>query len=156
MKTEGMHTRERRQNLARQDEKVRQVGNALTAKTLLDHKSAQKRKPRKSLPTSEAIVLIPPFEEKPASKKTDSRLITFQLSAPLAAHVSIAGTFNDWDSNGMPLTKESNGEWQLRTMLRPGEYEYRFIVDGTWQEDPGATHHVTNPFGTRNSVVRVA
>ena len=70
--------------------------------------------------------------------------------------MSVAGTFNAWDSLATPLSKTKDGEWRFHTDLAPGEYEYRFIVDGVWQEDPHATNAVPNPFGGRNSVLRVS
>jgi hypothetical protein len=39
--------------------------------------------------------------------------------------------------------------------LPPGRYEYKFIVDGEWVEDPKADS-VPNEFGSRNSVIHVA
>jgi hypothetical protein len=40
-------------------------------------------------------------------------------------------------------------------MLRSGQYEYRFVVDGEWCEDPQATQRVANPHGGFNSVLTV-
>jgi hypothetical protein len=40
--------------------------------------------------------------------------------------------------------------------LAPGTYEYCFIVDGQWMPDPMARETVPNPFGGRNSVLKVA
>ncbi len=71
-----------------------------------------------------------------------------------ANQVSIAGDFNEWDPSRLLLTRESDGRWAGRVKLAPGEYEYLFVVDGEWQLDPGADA-VPNPFGTRNSVLRV-
>jgi hypothetical protein len=40
-------------------------------------------------------------------------------------------------------------------MLRSGQYEYRFVVDGRWSEDPRASQRVANPYGDFNSVLIV-
>jgi hypothetical protein len=40
--------------------------------------------------------------------------------------------------------------------LKHGAYEYRFIVDGRWQQDPMACDSVPNPYGSRNSIKHVA
>jgi hypothetical protein len=40
-------------------------------------------------------------------------------------------------------------------MLRSGQYEYRFLVDGRWSEDPQAAQRAANPHGGYNSVFTV-
>jgi hypothetical protein len=40
-------------------------------------------------------------------------------------------------------------------LLSPGEYEYRFLVDGQWKDDPMAKRYVGNPFGGFNCVLEV-
>ncbi len=40
--------------------------------------------------------------------------------------------------------------------LPPGTHQYRFIVDCQWCEDPACTLRVPNPYGTQNSVRKVA
>jgi len=44
--------------------------------------------------------------------------------------------------------------WQTRKQSQPG-YEYRFVVDGQWQDDPMAVRFAANPFGGLNGVVEV-
>ena len=36
-----------------------------------------------------------------------------------------------------------------------GTYEYRLVVDGQWIADPLAKETVPNPFGGRNSILKV-
>ena len=81
--------------------------------------------------------------------------ILFTLEAPFARSVSMAGTFNDWDPAEQPMKKDRNGHWTTQLFLKAGTYEYKFVVDGAWQEDPRATSYSQNPFGTRNAVVTV-
>jgi len=40
--------------------------------------------------------------------------------------------------------------------LAPGTYEYCLVVDGQWMPDPLASETVPNPFGGRNSLLKVA
>ena len=42
------------------------------------------------------------------------------------------------------------------TVLPPGTYEYCLVVDGHWIADPLAVETVPNPFGGRNSLLKVA
>jgi 1,4-alpha-glucan branching enzyme len=64
--------------------------------------------------------------------------ISFKFPAPAARRVSLAGDFNNWDPEDMPMYKGSDGVWYLSVSLAPGRYEYRFIADGAWQDDPAA------------------
>ena len=48
------------------------------------------------------------------------------------------------------------GNWWKETALAPGTYEYCLVVDGQWMPDPLARETVPNPFGGRNSVLKVA
>jgi 1,4-alpha-glucan branching enzyme len=81
--------------------------------------------------------------------------IDFTVLAPEAREVSVVGCFNAWRPNATPLKNTGAGEWAVRLMLRSGQYEYRFAVDGRWIEDPQASQHVANPFGEFNSVLVV-
>jgi 1,4-alpha-glucan branching enzyme len=81
--------------------------------------------------------------------------IEVKLHAPNARAVFVAGNFNGWDPRRTSLHKDSGGVWRTFLPLSPGRYEYRFIVDGQWQEDPGARESVPNPHGGRNSVLIV-
>ena len=69
--------------------------------------------------------------------------------------MTVAGNFNGWRTDATPLKKMGGGKWAVPVMLRSGEYEYRFIVDGQWCEDPDATQRAANPYGGFNSVLIV-
>jgi 1,4-alpha-glucan branching enzyme len=85
--------------------------------------------------------------------------ITFTFEASEAKSVHIAGSFNDWNIYSDPLTQskqeKKNGTWRRVFYLEPGVYEYRFIVNGVWQDDPDATERWTNEFGSFKGVVWV-
>ena len=80
--------------------------------------------------------------------------ITFHLDCPLAQNVFIAGNFNQWNPNDVPLKKRKKGHWSITLTLPPGRYEYRYIVDGFWMNDPKA-EKVPNEWGSENSVIIV-
>jgi 1,4-alpha-glucan branching enzyme len=88
----------------------------------------------------------------PALEEQEIVLTFFE---PEAREVYVAGNFNDWHTDSTPMTNRGEGEWGVRLMLRSGRYEYRFVVDGRWSEDPRATERVTNPYGDFNSVLVV-
>jgi len=81
--------------------------------------------------------------------------VCFEFTHPTAKAVFVAGCFNHWQPDAKALHLFGGGRWLKDTALSPGTYEYRFIVDGEWIPDPLAAETVPNPYGGRNSVLRV-
>ena len=79
----------------------------------------------------------------------------FKLYAPGAKKVAIAGNFNKWDTNKLLAKKDSKGNWVAKVALKPGRHEYKFIVDGSWTNDPRCTSCVANSLGSQNCVIEV-
>lgn len=52
-----------------------------------------------------------------------------------ATTVSIVGDFNNWGMFSTPL-KRVGDSWIVRLDLAPGRYLYKYIVDGSWANDP--------------------
>ena len=94
----------------------------------------------------------PVAERFPALEEQE---IILTLLAPEAKEVKVAGNFNGWRPDATPLKNTGAGEWAVRLKLRSGQYEYRFVVDGRWTEDPRAAQRVANPYGSFNSVLLV-
>lgn len=88
-------------------------------------------------------------------KVTKAKETTFKLYAPNAKKVSVAGTFNNWDAKKLTAKKDLRGNWVISLSLKPGRYEYKYVVDGSWITDPSNTLAVGNSFGSANSVVEV-
>ena len=88
-----------------------------------------------------------PVERSDASGNKNSFLsigtsYVFKLKDHINANkIVLTGSFNNWDENELVMDKTSTG-WQLPYVIGPGNYEYKFIVDGKWVTDPG------NPFTT--------
>lgn len=68
-----------------------------------------------------------------------------------ASEVVLSGSFNGWQEEGLYMKRVPDG-WEVRLQLEPGRYEYKFIVDGKWMEDPAAEENVNNWYNTLNSV----
>ncbi len=81
--------------------------------------------------------------------------VRFCADFPAARSVRVTGTFNSWSAEGHPLERRADGLWECRLALPGGAHEYRFIVDGTWQEDPHNSESAPNEFGSLNSLVTV-
>jgi 1,4-alpha-glucan branching enzyme len=89
---------------------------------------------------------------KRRAKTTPARGEAFALEAPCAASVLLAGDFTQWQEKPISLEHLANGHWQANVPLKPGRHQYRFLVDGQWQDDPQAAERVANPFGGCNAV----
>jgi len=83
------------------------------------------------------------------------RNIAFELYAPEANTVFLAGSFNSWDPAKHSLKKGEKGIWKISVDLSPGKYEYRYKIDDTWQNDPSAAEFSPNAFGSWNCVIAV-
>jgi 1,4-alpha-glucan branching enzyme len=81
--------------------------------------------------------------------------VRFEFTHPTAATVCLAGTFNDWHPEANPMHPLGNGQWLKETTLAPGSYEYCLVVDGRYMPDPLANETVPNPYGGRNSILKV-
>lgn len=86
------------------------------------------------------------------------RPVSLRLAAPAAHAVFVAGTFNDWRLTEHRMRRDSAGVWRATLALAPGRYEYKFIVDGEWAEDPANPLRVPVPApgSGHNSVLEVA
>ena len=82
--------------------------------------------------------------------------VHFEFNHPTALSVCVAGTFNNWQATTKSMHRFGNGRWLAETTLAPGTYEYCLVVDGQWMPDPRVRETVPNPFGGRNSVLKVA
>ncbi|MFH1681157.1 MAG: alpha-amylase family glycosyl hydrolase [Candidatus Eisenbacteria bacterium] len=68
--------------------------------------------------------------------------------------VFVAGEWNRWDPAADRMTDaDGDGIFEREIELAPGRYEYKFVVDDVWVEDPNARESVTNPYGSSNSVL---
>src|SRR5271170_318803 len=81
--------------------------------------------------------------------------VRFEFNHPTAKTVCVAGTFNHWQPEAKTLHSSGVGNWWKKTSLAPGTYEYCLVVDGKWIPDPNARESVANPFGGRNSILKV-
>ncbi len=112
-------------------------------------KKAAKKKAVKKVAKKPAAKIAKPSAPK-APKGTP---VTFVLDAPTGWDVALAGSFNNWEPRAM--VKEADGLWRITVHLERGTYQYRFLVDTEWREDPANLQRVPNDFGGYNSVIDV-
>ncbi|GAA4275480.1 glycogen-binding domain-containing protein [Aquimarina mytili] len=81
--------------------------------------------------------------------------ITFTLNGYTEARkVVLSGSFNKWNEELFRMTK-SEDCWTITLKIKPGEYEYKFIVDGDWIEDPDNPLKKRNEFNQYNSFIDI-
>jgi hypothetical protein len=86
----------------------------------------------------------------------DTVFVRFELVAPDARNVRLAGSFNQWQAEAIPLNAGAGGVWSTTVALPLGEHQYQFVVDGErWIPDPTAHAQVDDGFGGTNSVIVV-
>ena len=87
------------------------------------------------------------------------REVVVKFRDPGASDVRIAGDFNGWvPDKGVRSLIESDGRtrvWTKILQLPPGTYQYRYVVDGEWREDPDNPELITSSAGGRNSILVV-
>jgi hypothetical protein len=81
--------------------------------------------------------------------------VRFALSRPDSKRVSLCGEFNGWSPDATPMKQREGGRWEATLALRPGRYQYKFVVDGQWLHDPTARESLPNQHGSLNSVMDV-
>jgi chromosome partitioning protein len=82
--------------------------------------------------------------------------VMFALESPQANDVRVTGEFTNWSREGLTMEKDAaDSLWKVVVDIAPGEYEYRFIVDGVWIRDPNNKDYVRNEFGQENSLLIV-
>lgn len=159
MKQERLPTRDVRENRFEREEKLGNAPETLPGKSLRDRNANTRGKAlRGSARRGKAVdlatdhgtpsVILPVLAAQ-------TKPVRFRLEAPGANRVCVAATFNEWSPTSTPLKKARRGEWEVELKLTPGTYEYRFVVDGQWLDDPHAKGSVPNPYGGQNSVVSV-
>jgi 1,4-alpha-glucan branching enzyme len=86
--------------------------------------------------------------------------VTFVLAKDIitsATAVNLAGDFNNWDYESIPMKKQKNGEFSVSIDLEKGrEYQFKYLINGKdWINESEADKLVPNEFQSKNSVVVV-
>ena len=82
--------------------------------------------------------------------------VLFSIDAPDATLVTIAGSFNGWNTYATELTKNDAGVWSIMLPLQPGRrYQYKFLIDGFWIADPDNPDTAPDGHGGVNSIIHI-
>ena len=80
--------------------------------------------------------------------------VTFSIVAKEATTAAVVGDFNNWNPAQGELTKLKNGTFKATFDLpKDASYEFKYVVDGNFLNEPEADAFVFNNFaGAENSV----
>jgi len=111
------------------------------------------------------LAASPPEQHATPRSESDSvepgppREVIIRFTDSAAGDVRIAGDFNGWvPDRGVRSLIASEGEsrvWTKILTLEPGTYQYRYVVDGEWREDPTNPKSAPGPTGQPNSILHV-
>jgi hypothetical protein len=125
---------------------------ALSALVVFSVLSVQERGVRNIARTHQAALVQTALTKGPESK--GSVPVVFALDMPDASSVHVVGSFNNWVPQPCELHRENgSARWMLTVQLKPGRYEYAFLVDGRHMPHPGAEALEDDGFGNKNTVL---
>jgi enterochelin esterase-like enzyme len=75
----------------------------------------------------------------------------FELDAPTAHDAYLAGELTNWDQGKLPMRRGVDGKWRVSVDLAPGQWVYKFVVDGRWIADPATADHDADGQGSQHS-----
>ena len=100
---------------------------------------------------------LPAAVAKLCGCRTTRNGVLFIQPADAGGHLGLAGSWNGWDPDATPMTRNAElGVWQALVKLPPGRHAYRLVIDGRWSPDPFNPLTETNPLGEANHLVEVA
>jgi len=112
-----------------------------------------------SPPAESRLTGEPPSGIEEASETGPPREVIVRFKDSEAGDVRIAGDFNGWvPDRGVRSMIASEGQtrvWTKILSLEPGTYQYRYVVDGEWREDPSNPQSEPGPTGQLNSILHV-
>lgn len=99
------------------------------------------------------FALLPRLEISPSGGYRKVELV-FYSPAQNPRTVAVAGEFSGWDP--LPMDRVDEDYWKIQVKLKPGKYQYGFLIDGEeWIADPASLRQVPDGFGKFNSVLVV-
>jgi 1,4-alpha-glucan branching enzyme len=93
--------------------------------------------------------------KKTTRNTTGRRAVNFAFEDAPGKEVFLAGSFNNWQMTTRMKDKNQSGSYTCRLLLEPGEYQYKFVVNGEWRLDGLNGCFAPNGFGELNSLLKV-
>ncbi|MBA3028803.1 MAG: glycoside hydrolase [Desulfobacteraceae bacterium] len=92
------------------------------------------------------------MKSKKVQSQASKRRVSFTFYGPEATDVFLVGDFNQWNEKAHPMKMDAKGVWRKSIFVSPGAYEYKFRVDGAWENDQNNEMVCENSFGTHNNL----
>lgn len=70
----------------------------------------------------------------PLPLKFENGRVLFRFEDAFADKITVAGQFNDWNSEQYILRPSGNDIYSIEIEVPPGTWEYKYIVDGNWMQ----------------------
>ena len=104
----------------------------------------------------ETEVSLTSKERRQEFTEGQDRDVMFFMEAPDAGQVTLVGEFNGWMPETAPsLERDEKGVWRGRLTLPPGDYQYKYLIDGEWILDPENPLQIIDKNGIINSLIKV-
>ncbi len=82
--------------------------------------------------------------------------VTFSVPAKDANNVSVAGEFNEWNTEATKLKKLKNGTFKGTINLpKDKQFEFKYVVDGQWTNENQADGYQWNDFAAAENSLLV-
>lgn len=78
----------------------------------------------------------PRHDRRAEPQQPELRFVRFSVKVAGAKEVKIAGDFNKWSPDDLPLAKQDGDRWEALVPLPPGKYRYICRIDGQDVLDP--------------------
>ncbi|MDY6932881.1 MAG: hypothetical protein SVZ03_01500 [Spirochaetota bacterium] len=85
----------------------------------------------------------------------DSNCVEFRIYKPKARFIALVGDFNNWNPENDLLNKGKDGIWRLKKRLPPGEYRYKYVIDGKWIVDLYNFRTASDGMGSVSSIINI-
>ena len=79
--------------------------------------------------------------------------VEFECSG-VESNVQVAGSWNKWKPHNLVLNSQEDNSWSLSLKLKPGCYQYKYIIDGEWIHDPSKQWRDDGK-GNINNIIKV-
>jgi len=105
-------------------------------------------------PAGDGTAPAAPKITKPGPNVTPEGVVFNYKADGKGLKIYLAGNFNDWKpDNPQFLMKDDDGDgiWSITVKLAPGTYQYKYVIDSKWTQDPYGPGEAPDGFGGRNS-----
>jgi len=98
----------------------------------------------------------PPAPAEATAASIEHVAVRLLLHAPDAQTVTVAGSWNDWGAEPVPLRRAEDGTFYTVIHLPRGRHEYMFVLDDNeWVTDPTALLTRDDGFGRQNALIEI-